>query len=217
MILHHSLVMFFQCSCLYILAIWKSDFMFVLHIFLLFVFMFLIVWIDSIKSTFIFVSISHLGVRFLWELNVDYPFFSRSQRLPISCWLRLWIAHLFLMSFFTVFIIMSTSMDKVFIIHRNLEHENQALCESMAICKSIKFRLFLGCVSTTQPQPKEPHINLIDKFDGTCSKFQGFVNQMHLVMWLHLHRYPTSPIQIEFIGTLLLGWGFAWFTPLLKH
>jgi hypothetical protein len=36
--------------------------------------------------------------------------------------------------------------------------------------------VFLGCISTTQPQPKEPKIGLFDNFDGTRSKFEGFVN-----------------------------------------
>jgi hypothetical protein len=75
----------------------------------------------------------------------------------------------------------------------------------------------LGCVLPIQPQPKEPRISLLDKFDGTRSKFQGFVNQVHLVIQLHLHRYPTGPIQVGFINTLLLSTTFAWFTPLLEH
>jgi len=37
----------------------------------------LIVWTDSINFTSIFVSINHVGVRFLLELNVDYPFSSK--------------------------------------------------------------------------------------------------------------------------------------------
>jgi hypothetical protein len=74
----------------------------------------------------IFVSISQLRVRVLLELNVDYPFsskenFSRSCRLPTSCWLRLWITHLLLVSYFIVFIIMFTSMEEVLIVFKNLE------------------------------------------------------------------------------------------------
>jgi hypothetical protein len=53
----------------------------------------------------------------------------------------------------------------------------------------------LGCISTTQPQPKEARINQPNKFIGTRSKFRSFVNQMCLVIQLHPHRYPNGPIQ----------------------
>jgi len=76
---------------------------------------------------------------------------------------------------------------------------------------------FLGCISTTQPQPKEPWINLPNKFDSTSSKFQGFVNQVHLVIQLHPHWYPTGPAQVRLINTLLLNMTLAWFSPLLDH
>jgi len=66
-------------------------------------------------------------------------------------------------------------------------------------------------------QPKEPQINLPDKFDDTCSKFQGFVNQMHLIIWLHFHQCPTKPTQIRLIGTLLSSMALTWFAPLLEH
>jgi hypothetical protein len=75
----------------------------------------------------------------------------------------------------------------------------------------------LGCISATQPQPKEPWISLLDKFDGTCSKLGSFVNQVHWVIRLHHHQYPTSLIQLGFIKTLLLGTTLVWFTPLLEH
>jgi hypothetical protein len=62
-----------------------------------------------------------------------------------------------------------------------------------------------------------PWINLPNKFDNIGSKFQGFVNQVHLVTQLHPHWYPTSPTQVELINTLLSSMTFAWFTPLLDH
>jgi hypothetical protein len=34
----------------------------------------------------------------------------------------------------------------------------------------------LGCMCTNQSQPKEPQINLLDKFDGMWLEFQSFVN-----------------------------------------
>jgi hypothetical protein len=68
---------------------------------------------------------------------------------------------------------------------------------------------FLGCIYATQPQPKEPWINLPNKFDGTCSKFRNFVNQVCLVIQLHLHQYPTGLTQIGFISTLLSSMALA--------
>jgi hypothetical protein len=75
---------------------------------------------------FIFVSINHLGVKFLLELNVDYPFFSmdffsKNHKLPTSYLLRLWITHLLLVSFFMVFIIMFTFMEEILVVLKNLE------------------------------------------------------------------------------------------------
>ena len=39
---------------------------------------------------------------------------------------------------------------------------------------------------------KEPRISLPEKFDGSRSKFQGFVNQVQLIITLQSQRYPTD-------------------------
>jgi hypothetical protein len=70
----------------------------------------------------------------------------------------------------------------------------------------------LGCVLVTQPQAKEPQISLPNKFDGTYSKFQGFVNQVRSVIQLHPHD-PTSPTQVGLIGALLSCTILVWFAP----
>jgi hypothetical protein len=70
--------------------------------------------------------------------------------------------------------IMSTSMKEV-IVFRNFEQENQALCEFVVHLQTDQAVTSLGCISTTEPQPKEPWINLPNKFDGTRSKFRGLV------------------------------------------
>jgi hypothetical protein len=75
----------------------------------------------------------------------------------------------------------------------------------------------LGFALATQPQPKEPCISLLYKFDNTHSKFQGFVNQVHLVIQFHLHHYSIGPAQVGLINTLLLGTTLVWFTFLLEH
>jgi hypothetical protein len=55
----------------------------------------------------------------------------------------------------------------------------------------------------TPSQVKEPQINFLNKFDGMCSKFQGFLNQVQLVISLHPDCYPNNLAQVGFIGTLL--------------
>jgi len=64
--------------------------------------------------------------------------------------------------------------------------------------------------------PKKPQISLPKKFDDTCSKFQGFVNQIRFIIQLHQHRYPNDHTQVGLIGTLLLGTTLTWFTLLLE-
>ena len=39
---------------------------------------------------------------------------------------------------------------------------------------------------------KEPLVSFPDKFDGTRSRFRGFVKQMRLITALQAERYPTK-------------------------
>jgi len=61
-------------------------------------------------------------------------------------------------------------MEEVFIILKNLEKESQTLRKFIAHLQTNQVQTSLGCISTTQFQPKEPHINLPNKFDGTRLK-----------------------------------------------
>ena len=70
--------------------------------------------------------------------------------------------------------------------------------------------------TSSQQTPKEPRIVLSEKFDGTQSKFQDFVNHIRLIFRLQAQRYPTAEIQIGLIGSLLTGAAFSWFSPLLE-
>jgi hypothetical protein len=99
---------------------------------------------------------------------------------------------------------MFTLMEEVLNVLRNIKLENQTLCEYITHLQTNQASTSLGCISTTQPRPKMPWINLPNKFDNTGSKFQGFVNQVHLVTQLHPHWYPTSPTQVELINTLFV-------------
>lgn len=65
-------------------------------------------------------------------------------------------------------------------------------------------------------QRKEPRVSLPDKFDGTRSKFRGFVNQIRLITALQSERYPTEESRVGLIGTLLTGQALSWFAPLFE-
>jgi hypothetical protein len=62
----------------------------------------------------------------------------------------------------------------------------------------------------------EPQINLPEKFDGTRSKFRGFVNQVCLIMQLHPCRYFDDTTPVGFVGTLLTGTVTTWFVPIVE-
>ncbi len=65
-------------------------------------------------------------------------------------------------------------------------------------------------------QRKEPRVSLPDKFDGTCSKFCGFVNKIWLITALQAERYPTEESHVALVGTLLTGQALSWFAPLFE-
>jgi hypothetical protein len=65
-------------------------------------------------------------------------------------------------------------------------------------------------------QRKEPRVSLPDKFDGTRSKFRGFVNQIRLITILQPERYPTEEARVGLVGTLLTGQALSWFAPLFE-
>src|SRR4029079_5876314 len=65
-------------------------------------------------------------------------------------------------------------------------------------------------------QRKEPRVSLPDKFDGTRSKFRGFVKQIRLITILQPERYPTEEARVGLVGTLLIGQALSWCTPLFE-
>ncbi len=62
----------------------------------------------------------------------------------------------------------------------------------------------------------EPKISLPKKFDGTHPKFWGFVNQVRLIIQLHLRRYLDDTTRVGFVRTLHTGTTIAWFAPILE-
>ena len=69
---------------------------------------------------------------------------------------------------------------------------------------------------STPTQYREPKIALPEKFDGSRSKFRGFLNQIRLIIQLHPHRYPDDSTQVGLIGSLLIGTALAWLAPLIE-
>ena len=66
-------------------------------------------------------------------------------------------------------------------------------------------------------QRKEPRVSLPEKFDGTRSKFRGFINQVQLITMLQPDRYPTEESKVGLVGTLLTGSALSWFAPLFEQ
>ena len=64
---------------------------------------------------------------------------------------------------------------------------------------------------------KEPRVSLPEKFDGTRSKFRGFINQVQLITMLQPERYPTEESKVGLVGTLLTGSALSWFAPLFER
>jgi hypothetical protein len=64
----------------------------------------------------------------------------------------------------------------------------------------------------------KPKFIMPEKFNGTRSKFRGFMQQVNLFLRLHPSRYPDDSMQVAFVGSLLSGRTFSWFAPFLeKH
>ena len=69
---------------------------------------------------------------------------------------------------------------------------------------------------STQGIAREPKIWLPLKFDGAWSQFEGFHNQVRLVIQMDPLRYPNNASRVGLVGILLSGTTLTWFTPLLE-
>uniref|UniRef100_A0A8C3HQ15 DUF4939 domain-containing protein n=1 Tax=Chrysemys picta bellii TaxID=8478 RepID=A0A8C3HQ15_CHRPI len=63
---------------------------------------------------------------------------------------------------------------------------------------------------------KEPKIPLPDKCNSNCDKFQGFLNQCHLLFLLRPQSFPTDQSRVRLIISLLTGEALAWASPFLE-
>jgi hypothetical protein len=64
--------------------------------------------------------------------------------------------------------------------------------------------------------PKEPRVNLPEKFDKDHTKLRDFVNQVRLVFHLQPHRYAIEKTQVGLIGSLFTETTLSWFSSLLE-
>jgi hypothetical protein len=73
-----------------------------------------------------------------------------------------------------------------------MQQNNSFFCEFVVHLQNAQASMSLGWIPMTPSQVKEPRISFLNKFDGTCSKFQGFLNQVQLFIQLHPHCYPNN-------------------------
>jgi hypothetical protein len=76
-------------------------------------------------------------------------------------------------------------MEEILIVLKHMQQKNHSLHEYIIHFQSTQILTLLKCVHTTPPHAKEPRVSLLDKFEGMCSKYQGFFNQVHLVTRFH--------------------------------
>jgi hypothetical protein len=81
-------------------------------------------------------------------------------------------------------------MEEIFLVLRNFEQENQTFREFVAHLQTNQTSTSLGCVSTTQPKPKEPQISLLTKFDKNMFKVLKFCQPSAF-------GHPTSSLSIS--------------------
>ena len=81
---------------------------------------------------------------------------------------------------------------------------------------SLPASLQQQALTTSSNEAKKPQIILPEKFDGTRSKFRGFVNQVRLITILQPQQYSTNATCVGLVGTLLTRQALSWFAPLFQ-
>lgn len=100
---------------------------------------------------------------------------------------------------------------------RQLQLENQQIRDENRRLMETMGRLQLQSATGLRISA-EPKIRLPDKFDGTRSRFRGFMLQVRNVLQMHPHRYPDDRTKVGLIGSLLAPGTAAldWFAPLVE-
>ncbi len=133
----------------------------------------------------------------------DYPLFvDWGCGLPTSCWCHI------SRCLYSCLHPWKKSLMSLRILNKKIKH----FVILLLICKPIKFWPFWDVFQEHIPNQRSH-----GSANGTRSKFRGIINQMCLVIQLHLHWYPTNPAQVGLISTLLSSTTLVWFPPLLEH
>ena len=107
-------------------------------------------------------------------------------------------------------------MKEVIRVLQEVQVENANLQSAFKQLQASSSRLAVAVTTPISPATKEPRIGLPEKFDGTRSKFRGFVNQIRMIIRMQPSRYPIEETQVGLIGTLLSGAALSWFSPLVE-
>lgn len=97
-----------------------------------------------------------------------------------------------------------------------VSNEILALRREIAELKASNGESPTAMYTSSMHTTKEPKIAMPEKFDGSRSKFRGFIMQVQLFLHMHPSRYADGATQIGFVGTLLTGSALSWFAPLLE-
>ena len=103
----------------------------------------------------------------------------------------------------------SASLPQILAALEQLQAENATLRQSLLELQSATS--LVTPTTTLDPPPPyqepnyEPTVSLPDKFNGTCSRLRGFLNQIRLIIRLPPRRYATGSHQVSFLGSLSTG------------
>jgi hypothetical protein len=103
-------------------------------------------------------------------------------------------------------------MEKIILV-LDLCNRKSNIFKSIIHLQNIQALASLECVPIPSPQAKGTWTNLTK----THLKFEGFINQMHLVIWFYPPCYPKWLNLVELINKSLLSIALMWFVPLLDH
>src|ERR1035441_10218198 len=114
---------------------------------------------------------------------------------------------------------MAASLDdfnKLLSAFQQLQQDNLGLHEANKNLQGAFSQLQVSIQNASQRPPSNPppKISLPDKFDGSRSKYRGFVNQVRLYIRMQPGQFPNGDSKVGLLGSLLSGPALSWFAPL---
>lgn len=107
----------------------------------------------------------------------------------------------------------SMSIQELYAVFQQLHQENLDMRNNMDLLQQQSNNLI---AHATVPKTIEPKIAFPEKFDGTRSKFRGFLNQIRLIIQMNPRRYPDDATQVGLLGSLLSGPALSWLAPYIE-